>query len=46
VLLGTLIAGEHFTTHDLGAMTVILAGVVIITIARTRMPKVVAEPVA
>jgi drug/metabolite transporter (DMT)-like permease len=46
VLLGTLIAGEHFALHDLGAMAVILSGVVIITIARTRMPKVVAEPVA
>jgi len=46
VLFGTLLAGERFTTHDLGAMAVILAGVVIITIARARAPKPVAEPVA
>ena len=46
VLFGALLAGEHFTTHDLGAMAVILAGVVIITIARARAPKPVAEPVA
>ncbi|MDB6162777.1 MAG: drug/metabolite exporter YedA [Xanthomonadaceae bacterium] len=38
VLIGALIAGEHFTTRDLGAMVVILVGVVIITIARTRTP--------
>jgi drug/metabolite transporter (DMT)-like permease len=46
VLFGVLIAGEHFSTHDLGAMAVILAGVAIITIARTRTPKVAAEPLA
>jgi drug/metabolite transporter (DMT)-like permease len=34
VLLGALLAGERFTAHDLGAMAVILAGVVIITLAR------------
>jgi drug/metabolite transporter (DMT)-like permease len=34
VLLGALLAGERFTAHDLGAMVVILAGVVIITLAR------------
>jgi len=36
VLLGALLAGERFTAHDLGAMAVILAGVVIITLARAR----------
>jgi drug/metabolite transporter (DMT)-like permease len=46
VLFGALIAGEHFSRHDLGAMAVILAGVAIITIARTRTPKVAAEPLA
>jgi len=46
VLFGALLAGEHFTAHDLGAMAVILAGVVIITIARARAPKPIAEPVA
>src|SRR6476619_3085867 len=46
VLIGVLLAGERFTAHDLGAMAVILAGVVIITIARARAPKPIAEPVA
>jgi drug/metabolite transporter (DMT)-like permease len=46
VLFGALLAGERFTAHDLGAMAVILAGVVVITIARARAPKPVAEPVA
>jgi drug/metabolite transporter (DMT)-like permease len=36
VLIGALIGGETFTTHDLGAMAVILAGVVLITLAKTR----------
>jgi drug/metabolite transporter (DMT)-like permease len=36
VLFGALLAGERFTAHDLGAMAVILAGVVIITLARAR----------
>jgi drug/metabolite transporter (DMT)-like permease len=36
VLFGALIAGERFSAHDLGAMAVILAGVVIITLAKTR----------
>lgn len=39
VLFGALIAGEIFTAHDLGAMAVILVGVAIITLARTRTPK-------
>ena len=34
VLFGALIAGERFSAHDLGAMAVILAGVVIITLAK------------
>jgi drug/metabolite transporter (DMT)-like permease len=38
VLFGAVIAGERFTAHDLGAMVVILAGVVVITIAKTRAP--------
>jgi drug/metabolite transporter (DMT)-like permease len=46
VLFGVLLAGERFTAHDLGAMAVILAGVVVITVARARAPKPVAEPVA
>ena len=36
VLIGALIGGERFTTHDLGAMAVILAGVVLITLAKAR----------
>ena len=36
VLIGALIGGETFTTHDLGAMAVILAGVVLITLAKAR----------
>lgn len=39
VLFGALIGGEHFTTHDLGAMAVILLGVVIITLAKARAAK-------
>ena len=50
VLLGAWLGGEHFTRHDLGAMAVILVGVVIITLARTRAPKLVlpspSEPAA
>jgi Permeases of the drug/metabolite transporter (DMT) superfamily len=34
VALGAWLAGERFTAHDLGAMAVILAGVVLITLAR------------
>jgi drug/metabolite transporter (DMT)-like permease len=39
VLFGVLIAGERFSAHDLGAMAVILLGVVIITLARARAGK-------
>ena len=34
VALGAWLAGERFTAHDLGAMAVILAGVVVITLAK------------
>jgi drug/metabolite transporter (DMT)-like permease len=46
VLFGALLAGEHFTAHDLGAMAVILVGVVIITLAKARVTRTPAEPVA
>ncbi len=36
VALGSWLGGERFTASDLGAMAVILAGVVVITVARTR----------
>lgn len=36
VALGTWIAHERFSTSDIGAMVVILAGVVVITLARIR----------
>jgi drug/metabolite transporter (DMT)-like permease len=36
VLLGALLLHEHFSAHDLGAMAVILLGVVIITLAKAR----------
>jgi drug/metabolite transporter (DMT)-like permease len=36
VLIGALIGGERFTSHDIGAMAVILAGVVLITLAKAR----------
>lgn len=36
VLIGVLIGGEAVTARDLGAMAVILAGVVVITLAKTR----------
>lgn len=45
VLFGALLGGEHFTRHDLGAMAVILVGVVIITLSKSRAAKpVVATP--
>src|SRR5207342_2926056 len=43
VVFGALLAGEHFTRHDLGAMAVILAGVVIITLAKARATTPVAS---
>lgn len=46
VLLGAWLAGERFTVHDIGAMAVILSGVVAITLARARVPAMVdARPV-
>jgi drug/metabolite transporter (DMT)-like permease len=39
VAFGALLGGEVFTLNDIGAMAVILAGVVIITLARVRTPK-------
>ncbi|TWI14387.1 drug/metabolite exporter YedA [Aerolutibacter ruishenii] len=44
VLFGALLAGERFTAHDLGAMAVILVGVVIITLAKARAGKPVEAP--
>ena len=46
IALGAFIAGETFTPHDLGAMAVILAGVVVITLARARQANSKAAPVA
>jgi drug/metabolite transporter (DMT)-like permease len=42
VVFGALIGGERFTAHDLGAMAVILLGVVIITLSKARASKPVA----
>ena len=39
VMLGAWLANEHFTAHDLGAMVVILLGVVAITLGKSRAPK-------
>jgi len=36
VFFGFMLGGEYFTAHDLGAMAVILVGVVIITLAKAR----------
>ena len=51
VLFGAVIAGEVFTANDLGAMAVILAGLVIITVAKARrgrpvVPATPTEPAA
>jgi drug/metabolite transporter (DMT)-like permease len=46
VLIGALIGGESFTTHDLGAMAVILAGVVLITLAKARAASPASTPAA
>lgn len=46
VLIGALIGGESFTTHDLGAMAVILAGVVLITLAKARAASPAPTPAA
>ena len=39
VALGTWLAQERFSTHDLGATAVILAGVIIITLGKSRAVK-------
>lgn len=39
VVLGAWLANEQFTVHDLGAMVVILLGVVAITLGKARAPK-------
>ncbi|RDZ27337.1 drug/metabolite exporter YedA [Lysobacter silvisoli] len=44
VLFGALLAGERFSAHDLGAMGVILVGVVIITLAKARAAKAMPMP--
>lgn len=52
VMFGALLAGEHFTRHDLGAMAVILVGVAIITLSKARssnrpaVPAPTTEPAA
>ena len=40
VVLGAWLAAERFSAHDMGAMAVILLGVVAITLSRARAPKV------
>ncbi|GAB6195890.1 drug/metabolite exporter YedA [Lysobacter xanthus] len=39
VVFGALLGGETFSAHDVGAMAVILVGVVIITLAKSRSTK-------
>ena len=39
VLFGAVLGGETFSATDLGAMAVILLGVVIITLSRSRAPR-------
>jgi drug/metabolite transporter (DMT)-like permease len=46
VFFGFMLGGESFTTHDLGAMAVILAGVVIITLAKARASTAAPAPIA
>jgi len=41
--LGAWLAAERFTAHDLGAMVVILSGVIAITLAKARKSKPVVE---
>ena len=43
VMLGAWLANEQFTSHDLGAMLVILCGVVAITLGKARLPTPAAE---
>lgn len=44
VLFGALLGGEHFTRNDLGAMAVILVGVVIITLSKSRASRPALPP--
>jgi drug/metabolite transporter (DMT)-like permease len=44
VLFGVLLAGEQFGMHEIGAMAVILAGVVIITLAKARSVPASVQP--
>ncbi|NUO75377.1 MAG: drug/metabolite exporter YedA [Lysobacter sp.] len=44
VLFGAVLAGERFTSHDIGAMAVILVGVVIITLAKARAARMPMTP--
>jgi len=46
VFFGFMLGGESFTAHDLGAMAVILAGVVIITLAKARAATPAPVPIA
>ncbi len=46
VMLGAWLAAERFSVHDLGAMAVILLGVVAITLSKARAPKKKATKVA
>ncbi|MFC5579177.1 drug/metabolite exporter YedA [Lysobacter niabensis] len=46
VFFGFMLGGEVFTTHDLGAMAVILVGVAIITLAKARSAPSTTAPVA
>ncbi|GAB3347122.1 drug/metabolite exporter YedA [Lysobacter tyrosinilyticus] len=46
VFFGFMLGGEKFTTHDLGAMAVILVGVVIITLAKARAAAPTSTPIA
>ena len=39
VLLGAWLAAEHFSVHEIGAMGVILLGVVAITLSKARAPR-------
>ncbi len=44
VILGVLLAAERFTAHDIGAMAVILLGVVAITLGKARAAKPAPAP--
>jgi len=46
VFFGFMLGGESFTAHDLGAMAVILVGVVIITLAKARAATSAPTPIA